>query len=439
MVDITIMYEHKAREMDSICLIRAEMERRGYSVAFRHASGMGEHRVVPSRVVVVPYLYRNTDLCNIRRFLQHTQKVVNLQWEQLFTMDDENNATRIPRNEAKNAVHVCWSESTRSRLMDGGISSRNAVNTGPIHMDFLRPEFTGYYLSRKDIAAKYALDTGRKWCLFISSYSDRVPKSKIDVYRKQGRQSAGERLVFAHESKRITLDWIEVLLRQRDSIIFIYRPHPSEHRDPRIERLEREYKNFRRIDDLSVKQWCLVCDKVLTWMSTSIVEAYFANSDCSIIRPVDIPVKLDMRIYLNAKMISSLEGFLDCIDDASGFPIAREVIEEYYGLDKDVPSYKRLCDLLDRVLHDDSACVDCNVVAETPLPGPVKDFFIHTMFHDAYVNALVLFGKTTEILKIPLVGSLRRAVNKSRVRKRDYINPKESMILVERIKDIIGR
>ena len=33
-VDIVIRYEHKVRELESIMLLKIEMERRGYSVAF---------------------------------------------------------------------------------------------------------------------------------------------------------------------------------------------------------------------------------------------------------------------------------------------------------------------------------------------------------------------------------------------------------------------
>ena len=34
MIDLLINYEHKVREIESLCLIRNEMEKRGFSVEF---------------------------------------------------------------------------------------------------------------------------------------------------------------------------------------------------------------------------------------------------------------------------------------------------------------------------------------------------------------------------------------------------------------------
>ena len=92
----------------------------------------------------------------------------------------------------------------------------------------------------------------------------------------------------------LALRWFDDFLRGHNDVIFIYRPHPSEFVTDRLQILETKFKHFKVIKDYSVKQWILASDTLITWMSTSIIEAYFAGKSCYIIRPMDFPAEKDM-------------------------------------------------------------------------------------------------------------------------------------------------
>jgi len=105
------------------------------------------------------------------------------------------------------------------------------------------------------------------------------------------------------------------------------------------------------IRDYSVKQWIIICDKLYTWYSTSIVEAYFAHVPCAIIRPIPIAKDEDVSIMIEADVIDNYEAFRESVSKNYEFPIKPEVIEKYYHVDKNIPSYIRLANLLETVIN----------------------------------------------------------------------------------------
>ena len=103
-------------------------------------------------------------------------------------------------------------------------------------------------------------------------------------------------------------------------------------------------------------------------MSTSIAEVYASGKGCAILRPVAIPEEADMRLFKNAPVISTYEGFRDAfIDDGiQKFPISEETIAKYYSINKDKFSFELVADAIEMTLKDDSYSLD------TPLENPFK-------------------------------------------------------------------
>jgi surface carbohydrate biosynthesis protein len=380
-VDFLITYEHKARELEAVSLIKAELERRGHSVAL--SCTYDEERVsfaqrFKAKVVITPALYN--DLC-LYGFVYGVaglcRKVVNLQWEQALTNQDESDPSfyQNPKGEAKLAVHACWGLEPRNRLLRAGVDPSRAQVVGPIHMDFTRDAFRSVYLSKSDLGRQFGIDESKDWVLFISSFT--YVNMSAEEYATEVRHM-GVRLNEFQElsvrSREAILKWLETAAVAHPDKIFIYRPHPSENEDSALLQLQSRCGNIRAIADLPIKQWICCSSTILSWYSTAVAEAFHAGKNCTVIRPVEIPHEWDVSIYRNAHFVSDLQGFLEAIDrEADEFPLEKELLRTYFDVRAETPTYRRLCDLLERVARS----------AEYDMPSRTAWFRIGLAIHRA--------------------------------------------------------
>jgi len=360
-VDFLISYEHKAREIEAVTLIQAELERRGYSVALTctyDPERIAFTRSYSAKVVVTSALYNDGGLYGfVYSVAGFCKKVVNLQWEQALTNQDESDPAfyQNPKGRARTAVHVCWGPAAQRRLLTAGVPSNRAPVLGPIQMDFASPAFHEFYLTKRAIAASFNLDASKDWVLFISSFT--FVNMSAEEYATEVRSmgpSLDEFRTLSIQSKAAIVEWLQRAATEYADKVFIYRPHPSENRDLDLADLERRCPNFRVIGELPVKQWIRCCDTLLTWYSTSAAEAFFLDKHCTILRPVPIPFSWDVSIYRGANAVSDLDSFLACLKTTGErFPLDEALLREYFDVDPRTPSYMRVCDLLERVFQSE--------------------------------------------------------------------------------------
>ncbi|MCZ2484743.1 surface carbohydrate biosynthesis protein [Aquirufa antheringensis] len=361
MVDILINYEHKVREIESLCLIKNEMENRGYTVEF--ACTYDEDRVRfkyfrKAKVVISSTLYNDDCLFEfVYRISGANNKVVNLQWEQSLTNYDESNLNfyQNPKGFAKEAVHLCWGEASQKRLLNAGVSRDRAIIVGPIQMDLLNKKFHNYYETKNQLGVKFGLEPSKDWVLFISSFT--YTNMTNETYREE-LKCYGDRLNEFKEistiSKDEILNWLEVGLKSYPNKLFIYRPHPSEKEDERLIKLEAEFNNFRVIGDLSVKQWIKTSDKILTWYSTSAAEIFFSDKNFHILRPFKIPFDWEVTIFNKSTNVTCLKDFLSLFENgAEKFPLNLEVLNSYYNVNDQISTTIRICDLLEEMISSE--------------------------------------------------------------------------------------
>lgn len=361
-VDFLFIYENKNRELENICLLKYELERRGYSVKLMETWYCNHHyqKPVNAEVVVVFAFYNDGQIPMIRKYVSSAEKIVNLQWEQLHTIADElaENTLYFMKGKALKAVHISWGRENYKLLTEKcGVKPENVCLAGHITMDFLRPQMKGYYKAKEELCDEYGLNAKNRIYMFVSSFSYvGMPDEELEtgVYTETAF-SPMERKKISIQSQFEIMDWVRETLALYPDIYFIYRPHPAEKENPRLLQLEKEYSNFRVIDDYSVKQWIVVCDKIYTWFSTSIAEIYMAKKTCSVLRPVKIPYKSDMRIYENCSYISEKKEFIDdYLNLGTEFPLNVDMLREYYEFDREQSSYMIVCDKLQDVHKTDS-------------------------------------------------------------------------------------
>ena len=364
--DFVFVYEVKNRELENICLIRQELERRGYRVGFEETWNRVFYRSRPPRThVAVGYaLYNDNTVDFITSHVSGCQKIVNMQWEQVFT----NGNTAWARNEkgemsasgvygiARQAAHISWGEDNYKALTElYNVAPSHVRIAGHVALDFLRPELQGYYLSREELLHRYQIPAEKKVCLFISSLSlANFPEEslKTALFNNLGYDVAEYKAV-SEQTQKTLVEWFEKVFSQRKDCVFIYRPHPAENNSKLLEEVATRCPNFRVIGDLSVKQWILAADKVYSWTSTSIAEIRAAGKGCGILRPVKIPYEADMEIYANAQFITDYDSFFRSLDEPLSFPIPTGDFDKFYDIDPERASYLRICDFLEEVYQSD--------------------------------------------------------------------------------------
>ena len=255
-LDFLILYEHVVREYESITLLKLELERRGYTVDIRQlldrkklkyftwkkpkvlvASAMYDDKTMNS------FVYNNVGVCN---------KVVNLHWEQVLSEEQENSPFFNCGQSASYAMHTCWGTAARDRIVKYGVPMENTTITGPIQMDFLRPQFKGYYKDKENLCKEFNLDPNKKLALYISSFSTAyMSDEEVEELNKLAGVGFNQFKITSQKTMNTTLDWVDKYLDTDEgkNIEFVYRRHPSEWNSPILEEMDKKHENFHLITD----------------------------------------------------------------------------------------------------------------------------------------------------------------------------------------------
>ena len=353
-LDFLILYEHTVREYESDLLLKLELERRGYSCEIRQLLDRKKLRYFTwkkPRVLVSSCMYDNEAInSHVYNNIGRCDRIVNLHWEQMLSDDQEKGAWFNMNGNAKKCVQTCWGQRTAARLQAHGMEPKNTPVTGAVMMDFLRPEFSGYFKDKETLCREFGLDPARHLHLYISSFGY---ASMTDAEVKELSEMAGTDFSGFARTNRISMDetlrWFDEYLGAHPEVELVYRRHPSEWKSPALDALAQKHPNFHVIFAGSVKDWIVAADSISIWMSTAIAEVYMAGKSCHILRPYPIEHEYDPVIYKDARYVTTYAEFAAAMADPEPpFPIAKEVIEGYFD-PSGVPAYKRMCDLLEQV------------------------------------------------------------------------------------------
>jgi surface carbohydrate biosynthesis protein len=404
-IDVLFTYQHKIREIESLCLLKLELERRQITSDFCCTFSLNRMNMFyhKPRVVIASAMYDDATLSFfVYEIAGFNKKVINLQWEQVLSQFDEANPNcyHNPKGYARYVTHLCWGESSRKRIMAAGVPDTSAIVTGAIHLDFLRPEFRSYFLSKQDVSALYKLNAEKNWCVFISSFT--MPNMTDEEFAYQvssfGDEAIEMKKISALSKKEI-LKWYEEALASHSDIEFIYRPHPDETQDHDLYILSQRFANFHVIGDMSVKQWILICEKILTWFSTSAAEIEFADKSFRILRPVEIPIQYDVSFYRNSKMISDRNEFIKYLHEENyASPLSQEILHCYYSNEENTPTYIKIADIIEKTLRTD----EYDMPNHRPVMIVEVRQFIITVKRVISNLIIIIFGKVA--LKFPIIG-----------------------------------
>lgn len=353
MTDFLILYESRSREIENCALLSTELELRGYKVKIKSILSPYKY-FVNSKVLVVPHLYQEEQLNNFGGNMWHgNKKIVDLQYEQILSKGITSDDVHNPKGQAKFAHHIAWGEDQARRFINCGVPPHNIHTTGSMSMDLMRNEFTDYFLTRDEVAAKFNLSKKKEWVLFVSSFSY-ANKTEAEL-RGLEIMNPTTRMFnkLSDDTLEIIIDWLKRGADKYKDKMFIYRPHPAERISDKVKEIEEQFNNFRIISDLSMRQWAKSADKIYNWYSTSIADIYFAKKSCYIVRPIEIPENKEVAILDGAEKLTTYKEFENSIENVNdSFPVSQAKMEFYYGNQSGTMAYQRIADLCENLLNN---------------------------------------------------------------------------------------
>lgn len=360
MYDFIIFFEHQARELENAVLLEEYLNRQGYSVCILRVNSY-KMLYKRAKVIIVPYCYNDDDVFTFVCFpFYKPTKIINLQYEQIFTESDENNGSLYPSESAQKCQIVSWGDHSYYKLIDCGINPLNIHKIGNFALDFNSDRFNEYFISRQAIAQKYGLPMNKVWHLFISSFSfvdleeEHINKLKSII------PDIDKRIEMNIDSQKQILGWFKKALKDNEDICIIYRPHPAENVSKIVKEFEKNTPNFFVIGDYSIRQWIRVSDSISNWYSTSLIDIYFSQKNSLILRPILISNDEELLIMKDASFVTSYESFNEFIKDheSISFPVEEKKIKEFFYNTFDGECYKMLGDLCIDVLKNDNLVFD---------------------------------------------------------------------------------
>lgn len=359
MCDFLILYEEKARELESACLLKNGLEKKGYKVKIDSIYSFRKH-LINAKVVIVPHLYNNYQVYEfLSKYRSRTCKVINLQYEQVLSDSDFETGYGIPKDEAKHCVIFSWGKNETERYMNN--PSQKVIQTGCLAMDLNLKKYDQYYLSREDIIKSYNLDQNKKIVLFISSFS--FANMSEEEVKNDYPQNWKKMLEFSQISRRNKEKTVEILKRlvSEEGYTVVYRPHPAEYEDKELESMCLSKPGFHVIRDMSIRQWIRISDYLITWYSTSIVDIYFSQKPCVVLRPEPIPDYLDISFFMDARSVDTFKALIKELNTDNDFPVEPKGIQRYYSNQIGIETLPRYVESCIKILSDDDYLYKYNV------------------------------------------------------------------------------
>ena len=323
-IDVVIIVEHVARELDIACLIKYLLQRSGFSVEVLSLPyhGISSLKGNPVTVLAVPYCY---SLGVYKTLLQRcpVTSLFNIAYEQIFQNINEN--LKAPKDDfaKKHVIHHAWSRHYAEYLKKYGVDPNNIFLNGNLSYALYKRPYHHYFPSRREMAEKFHLDPDKKWVFIPENYgaafySDDIIDEKI----KKGidAHEVLEYREFASRSLRQVIRWC-ARAAESGTVEIIFRPRPATSQEKMQNVFAGELAEIppalRIIKDLTVRDWILSSDIVLSSYSTTLIEAAVAGKPIGMLAPAPFPEYLNASWYSMVPKIETFDDFARTISTPS--------------------------------------------------------------------------------------------------------------------------
>ena len=299
-VDVVILFEGVARELDVACALKHILARRhGLTAEIyqQNFPGAGLPQHVRPAVVALPFCYQERD--NNAYFIRWREATFfNLTWEQLFYPGNATAKTPRGRFALQHVMHTAWGQAYADMLRAQGVPEEHIFVSGSPALGLYEEPYRRYFKTRPDLAAAHGLDVSRRWVLFPENYNWAFyPARMLEQMVRDGQpksQVAAMRQVVTR-SFEAAMQWAAGLMRRSD-VELIIRPRPGTEVEDFRTRVEQILgalpARLSILKEESVRDWILASDVVVSSSSTSLIEASIAGKPAYIVEPTPWPESL---------------------------------------------------------------------------------------------------------------------------------------------------
>ena len=323
-IDLLLLVEHVARELDIACAVKYLMaERHGVSVEV--ASLLNFHGFQKTLaqfepgVVTLPFFYAATDHGPLDVVQGWPNAVhINLAYEQIFSKINQTYKAPKDTITQQHILHHAWGPFYASYLESHGVSPANIfVNGNPIYTLYQTP-YRSYFASRGELAKRYNLDPEKRWVFVPENYGAAFyGEAKLKDYLKFGLGDAYRYRDFAMSSFKEAIKWWQQAARS-PRVEMIVRPRPAIPRGLFVSTCEEalgEPLLMHVIKEGTVREWILASDIVMSSYSTTLIEASVANKPVYMLEPILFPDYVQADWYQLVPQLASLKDFMGVINE----------------------------------------------------------------------------------------------------------------------------
>ena len=353
-VDVLIVIEHTARELEMACLIKYFLNKRGHSVKIESVLPDKERLIFQysAKVILVPWWSKEKDNRYWESFRLNNPGAVFINLNQETYTSGKNTAI-LPVLGRKGVFQLSWGNTFTDALRKKNVEEDKIFQTGSVRLDFYHPKLVHNFTRTKmDLAKEFDLVDSKKWILYIAS-----PRHLFN--KKEQEKEAGTEAIIECRNKFLH-DIDEYLAIEKDALI-IYRPHPNlawkEKERPEIKRLLKKYpSNFACIEQHSIRDWIVNTELCISVNSTSFVECIWGNTPYILYLPANVKREDNYEWFLRfpykMKEKEELYKYLNGKGDYD-FNICRKILKDYYDSNSEMDlSAERLCNSIEGLLNN---------------------------------------------------------------------------------------
>ena len=323
-IDIIYFFEHKARELDIACAVKAILEQRqGISIkiaSIAHSLDYVFAKYQP-KVVVLPYCVAVHE-ANLDRLVSQwpEARFVNLSYEQVLGIAQKD--LNAPKDDfaCNYVIHHAWGDFFADYLKSHAVPAAHiAVNGNPTY-SLYRPPYNAYYGDvRRELADMFGLDIEKRWVFVPENYGwafFRNHMVRARIRRGFPAQDAYRYRDFARNSMTEAATWWRDAAKI-DSIELIVRPRPAIPKDSFVETLREMAGDvpdqLHIIKHGTVREWILCSDVVVSSYSTTLLEAAVAQKPIFMFYPFEYPDFLYSEWYDLVEKVTTKDAFMAAI------------------------------------------------------------------------------------------------------------------------------
>jgi hypothetical protein len=338
-VDVLILVEHVARELDIACALRYLGKAR-HGLDIEIASLVTDAKRIREawkpRIVATPFFYSARDW-GVRDFLSWIDGAtwVNLAFEQVLSK--LNWKVKRPRDAVArdSVIHVVAGDSYGGELLKSAVPPENIATLGSLTCaQYVAPYRAFFEQGKQAMGPANGLDPTRPWVLFPENFgaaffSETTIRGKVtDGYDRKELEAY---CAWSRASMEATVPWCWEVARRLD-VEMIIRPRPAVPRQEVMDACTRiagspPPPNLHFIKDGAIREWILACDVTVSNFSTSLIEATVAEKPAWLLLPSALPDSLDAGFFRLLPSVASAEEFADRLERRADWAVAADLRE----------------------------------------------------------------------------------------------------------------